>query len=122
MKVYFSRQPNKFEPVGNGAFLYHWDIGSYINHINEEEEEINWYANEITIYPPFTLEKIKEAIITEVFPSNYEKKLINDYNESVIGIGKDLENKKNQYIKFLYERDRLKSLIDADFLELQKLI
>ena len=54
--------------------------------------------------------------LTERSDTNYEQKLINEYNATMIGLYKSEDEKTKRilvYIEYLIERDRLKNLIDS---------
>lgn len=59
--------------------------------------------------------------LTERYYTNYEQKLINEYNAAMIGLSQSYDEKTKRilvYIEYLIERDRLKNLIDNDSVRL----
>lgn len=65
--------------------------------------------------------EIPDMTLTERYYTNYEQKLINEYNAAMIGLYKSEDEKTKRilvYIEYLIERDRLKNLIDNDSVRL----
>ena len=59
--------------------------------------------------------EIPDMTLTERYYTNYEQKLINEYNAAMIGLYKSEDEKTKRmlvYIEYLIERDRLNNLID----------
>lgn len=112
MKAFYSEKPQVFEAVGNGSFLYRWNIG----HVDNEDAG-QWQCEEVTVWLPLNADKVKETVINELWPKNYEQKLINDFNASLLGMYDDetAELKKKLYTQFLAERDMIKKQVEEDF-------
>ena len=65
--------------------------------------------------------EIQDMTLTERYYTNYEQKLINEYNAAMIGLYQSEDEKTKRmlvYIEYLIERDRLKNLIDNDSIRL----
>lgn len=65
--------------------------------------------------------EISDTTLTERYDTNYEQKLINEYNAAMIGLYPSEDEKTKRilvYIEYLIERDRLKNLIDNDCVRL----
>ena len=65
--------------------------------------------------------EISDMTLTERYDTNYEQKLINEYNAAMIGLYPSEDEKTKRilvYIEYLIERDRLKNLIDNDSVRL----
>ena len=65
--------------------------------------------------------EISDMTLTERYDTNYEQKLINEYNAAMIGLSQsDYEKTKRILvcIEYLIECDRLKNLIDNDSVRL----
>lgn len=105
MKAFYDHKPAVLEAVGNGSYLYHWDIKQIDNQ--------QWECNEVVVWGPITQNKITEAVITELYPNNYEQKLINEYNSAMMGIGDS--SAIEIYKEFLLERIALKRQINDDY-------
>ena len=113
-RAYYDAKPSKFEAVGNGSYLYRWDI--------RKEPDIPQYScYEVTVWATVTRDKIIEAVIGLMWSVNVEQKLINEYNSAKLGIysGEEANKKIAAYNQFLEERAALKAQIDADFEELE---
>ena len=125
MKTYSDNKPEVFEPIGDGDFRYNYNIKEVevdrFDIVDEENEtnikQTQWEYDNVIIYLPIDKDKITRAVITNTWDSDYETKLINDYNEiSLINLTEEEINKRtNKYITFLQERKRLKEMIDNDW-------
>jgi len=115
MKAYYDNIPSVFEAVGNGSYLYRWNITEEKVE-NENESRTSYVCEEVTLWTPITANSVLEAVITESFPSNYEQKLINDYNAIALGVIKDKDGGvKARYKEFLETRAALKERVDSDW-------
>lgn len=121
MKAFYDHKPSKLEAVGNGSYLYRWDISeSEVSESFSGESTRQWKCQEVTIWPPLTSNKITQAVIGELWDGDYEQKLINEYNSAVMGIYDEVlaVEKIETYKSFLAERKRIKELVDTDCAEL----
>lgn len=86
----------------------------------DEEPRTQWQCNEVIVWMPLSSNKITEAVLTQVYPNNYEQKLINEYNAALMGMYDEetRQRKITAYTAFLTERNALKAQIDADCKEL----
>lgn len=114
MKAFYDTKPSILEPVGNGSFLYRYNIEEV--ETETEEAHTQWQCEEVTVYAPLTANKITEAVITDKWPSNYEQKLANEYEGAKLGVyGPDeAEVKTEAFRNFLIDRKNLKAIIDKD--------
>mgnify|MGYP007038456088 CR=1 FL=1 len=129
MIAFYDNKPSKLEAVGNGSYLYRWNIKEKetenINHTSEEDAGIQttsstlFSCEEIIVWEPLTANSVTEAVITARWDKNYEQKLINEYNAALLGMMDEAEKEKkiSAYRAFLQERDRLKKMVDEDFRE-----
>lgn len=122
MQAFYSNKPSKLEAVGNGSYLYRWNI-TELEPVEREGQEngiSNWECEEVVIWKPLSSNKITETVISEKWGNDYEQKLINEYNAIQMGItdGAAKEKGVNLYKEFLLERSRIKRQIDADCMEL----
>lgn len=65
--------------------------------------------------------EISDMTLTERYYTNYEQKLINEYNAAMIGLSQSEDEKTKRiqaYREYLIERYRLKNLIDNDCVRL----
>lgn len=117
MKSYSNKRPSTLEGVGNGSYLYHYDIEE-TKQVMGDEEIVMFEYEEVTVWGPLTSNKITEAVITEQWDANYEQKLVNEYNSAQIGMyeQEEAEMKIKAYKDYLNERARLKKIVDDDCL------
>ena len=81
MKAFYDTKPSTLEPVGNGSFLYRYNIEEV--ETETEEAHTQWQCEEVTVYAPLTANKITEAVITDKWPSNYEQKKKRKYRKDI---------------------------------------
>ena len=125
MKTYSDNKPKVFEPIGDGGYRYNQNIKEIevdrfdiINNENETNiKQTQWEYDNIIIYLPINKDKITRAVITNTWNSDYENKLINDYNEISLGniTEEEIDKRTNNYITCLQERKRIKEMIDNDW-------
>ena len=109
-KIFYSERPSVFQTYENGEVQYRWDI---------EEVISQWKCKEVTIYAPIAKEQLIQAVITSIWDSDLEKKLINDYNGAKAGLFDEETNQKyiDAYNDFLIQRKAIKEQIDLDWNE-----
>ena len=121
MKTQSDHELQRLEAVGNGSYLYRWDIHSEVQEQPSEDGEgvitrTVWVAEEVTVWMPLSANRITAAVITEAFPADYEQKLLNEYNAANLGMIPDrdeTEKRRQAYTDFLRRRAELKKEIDA---------
>lgn len=122
MQAFYDHKPSVLEAVGNGSYKYRWDIVEMEQPAHEEggEPTIQWKCQEVTVWAPVTSNKITEAVISELWDSNYEQKLVNEYNAAQLGVYDEetAAAKVAAYKSFLTERNAVKTQVDADCAEL----
>lgn len=122
MQAFYDHKPSVLEAVGNGSYKYRWDIVEMEQPAHEEggEPTTQWKCQEVTVWAPVTSNKITEAVINEVWDSNYEQKLVNEYNAAQLGVYDEETSaaKVAAYKAFLTERNAVKTQVDADCAEL----
>ena len=106
--IFYSEKPSVFQTYENGEVQYRWDI---------EEVATQWKCKEVTIYAPITKEQLTQAVITSIWDSDLEKKLINDYNGAKAGLFDEETNQKyiDAYNDFLIQRKAIKEQIQLDW-------
>jgi len=117
MKATYDAQPLIYQPVGNGSYMYRWNIHAIESPIMDTEETVTmWECQEVTVWPTVTKDKLTEKVVTELWPVNYEQKLINDYNAAQAGIvtGETAELYITRYIDMLEQRKAIKEQIAVD--------
>lgn len=128
--AYYDHQPSVFEAVGNGSTRYRFNIqeveaGNAQTSGNEPQQgegetRTQWQCDEVVVFAPLSANKITQAVISYKWDSDYEQKLINEYNAANLGLidgSKSSEAAKAKiqaYKDFLLERASLKEQIDAD--------
>lgn len=124
MKTCSTLKPSVLEAVGNGSYLYHWNIEEteVENHTSADSDEettekrTQYTAQEVSVWEPITANKILSAVISDRWDSNYEQKLINEFNAANLGVYSETEaaEKIEAYTNFLTKRAAIKSQVDAD--------
>ena len=124
MQAFYDNKPSKYEAVGNGSYLYRYNIQEQEQTDTQEEaaEETRkqWSCEEVTVWSPVSSNKITQAVIADRWDSDHEQKLVNEYNGAQLGVYTDEEAEAiiAKYKAFLTERAELKKTIDADCEEL----
>lgn len=116
MKAFYSQKPSKIEAVGNGSYLYRYNIKEEQTPQTEQTEQTQWSCEEVTVWAPLTANKITEKVLTERWKNNYEQKLVNEYNSAQMGLlsEEEAQTRIEAYKMFLQERTILKTQIDND--------
>ena len=130
MKTYSNNKPKVFESIGDGGFRYNYNIKEIevdrFDIIDNKSivKQTQWEYDNIIIYLPIDKDKITKVVITNTWNSDYENKLINDYNEISLGnlTEEEIDKRTNKYIAFLQERKRLKEMIDNDWETIKDII
>ena len=87
MKAFYSQKPKVLEAVGNGSYLYRYNITEeQIEATEQTEQQTQWSCEEVTVWAPLSANKITEKVLTEKWDNNYEQKLVNEYNAAVMGM------------------------------------
>ena len=121
MKAFYSQKPKVLEAVGNGSYLYRYNITEeQIEATEQTKQQTQWSCEEVIVWAPLSANKITEKVLTEKWDNNYEQKLVNEYNAAVMGmLSEDVaQKKKDAYMAFLQERTILKTQIDNDCKEM----
>ena len=115
-EVFYSKKPSVFQIYENGEVQYRWDIEEVISD-NEENNTSQWKCKEVTINSPIDKDKLTQAVITSIWDSGLEKKLINDYNGAKVNLFDEATNAKyiREYQEFLIQRKSVKEQIDIDW-------
>lgn len=126
MQAFYDEKPSVLEAVGNGSFLYRYNISEETNEVHSETEsnpvdsKTQWSCQEVTVFAPLTSNRITEAVISDRWDSTHEQKLVNEYNAASLGLiggGSDSEEAVKRitaYRDFLTERAALKEQVDSD--------
>ena len=116
MQAFYDSKPPTWEAVGNGSYLYRWGIAKSERESENEEKQEQWQCEEVTVWSPVSSNKITQAVISEMWNSDYEQKLVNEYNGAQMGIyGEDeAQSITAKYKAFLTDRAALKAQVDKD--------
>lgn len=106
--AYYDHEPSVFEAVGNGNYLYRWDI-------QEEggEPTVQWSCKETTVKGKPEYGKCVEAVIRETYTADEEFAMINKYNSYKAGIITD-ESIVEEYEGYLREVVSIKERVKRD--------
>lgn len=113
----YDNRPAIFEAVGNGSYIYRWDIQEEKTPAEgSEKERVSYTCLEVIVWGVVTRAKVKSACINAMWGDGVEEKLINDYNAAVLKV---LDTSyKEAYKNFLTERKALKEQVEADLIPL----
>ena len=116
MEAIYDNQPEVLGALGNGAYRYRWNISEVEMEMGHDEVAKKWQCEEVTVWPTLTANKITKAVISEIWPSEYEQKLVNEFNAAQLGVYDEATatKKVEQYRAFLIERNRIKAQVDKD--------
>ena len=122
----YDKKPSIYEANGDGSYTYRWDIKEVEIPAGADTEETTtkWECQEVVVWGTVTSDKLTEAVITHLWPRDYEQKLINEYNTANLGVyggsksSDEAKAKISSYKDFLAARAALKAQIDADCAEL----
>lgn len=124
MQAFYDAKPSVYEAVGNGSYLYRWDIKEVTttstNNDGEEVTRTQWQCNEVTVWSPVTCNSVVKAVFADKWDKDHEQKLINEYYSAQMGIYDEETAKKatEAYKTFLTERAALKAQVEKDCKEL----
>lgn len=122
MQAFYDKKPSVYEAVGNGSYIYRWDITEVEQPAREDggEPSTQWRCQEVTVWTPVSSNRITEAVIGELWDSNHEQKLVNEYNAAQLGVYDEATaaGKVAAYKAFLTARNAVKQQVDADCAEL----
>ena len=121
-KVTSNNYPKIIEEVGNGSYLYHFNIEEVSNsnntivHSENNAENIkNYKYDEVVVWSPISSNAITKTVMNFLWSKDEEQKYINDYNAAVLGI---LDNSYiDAYKDFMTQRKSIKEQIDKDYSE-----
>jgi hypothetical protein len=116
MKSNSDVRPPVLQDLGDGSFRYRWDIQEVeMPAMEGETPRTQWECKEVTVWATVTREKITAAVIAALWDSDYEAKLLNDYNAAKEEIfGEDAQKYIDRYTTFLNERKTIKEQVATD--------
>lgn len=114
-RVYYDKRPSAFEAVGNGNWLYRWDIKEEVIEIEPDMGSVTQYScNEATIHGKPEYGNCVEAVIRSDYSTEAEFSLINQYNAYQHGISSDA-SVVSEYEKYLAYVSSVKAMVKKDF-------
>lgn len=122
--AFYDEKPSRLEAVGNGSYLYRFNIEEVVPELTEGEEQqeriSQWKCDEVTVWSPLSANKITEAVIEAICPVTHEQKLVNEFNAANLGMvggsktSDEAKKKIAAYREFLEYRNTLKAHVDKD--------
>ena len=116
-KISSNTYPKIIENVGNGSYLYHFNIKEVEVPSPSKDSEVTnaWNYDEVVVWSPISSDAITKAVMNYIWSKDAEQKYINDYNAATLGILDDsyIEAYKN----FMIQRKSIKEQIDKDYNE-----
>lgn len=122
-RAYYDTKPPKLEAVGNGNYLYRWDIQEEeVQHemMQEGKEEpvssvkkVQYSCREVTIHGKPEYGKCVEAVIRSDYSAEAELALINQFNAYQQGVLSDA-GVVSEYEEYLAFASSVKSMVKED--------
>ena len=127
-RAYYDEKPSVFQAVGNGDYLYHWDIQEekITNNAGEDpqSEVVKYSCLETTISGEVSYDKCVEAVIRSEYGIDQEMAVINKYNSYKNGLTQDIDslNEYNEFLQFVFDTKMMvkKDLEQEELLSLVK--
>lgn len=118
-RAYYDTKPPKLEAVGNGNYLYRWDIQEEVIDIMVEGEtapfdtKVQYSCREVTIHGKPEYGKCVEAVIRSDYSAEAELALINQFNAYQQGVLSDA-GVVSEYEEYLAFVSSVKSMVKED--------
>lgn len=112
MLAFYDNKPSNWEAVGNGSFMYRWNIEEVVPELTEENAEqekvSSWKCEEVTVWPPTTADKVIEAVIREKYSASDEIGLVNKFNayQQGLDVEADIVDEYTAYLSYVAEVKR----------------
>jgi hypothetical protein len=113
---------------GDNSYLYRQNIteieienNQNLNGIDDNTTKSKIFiCDEYRIFPPITSNHILEQVINQLWPNDYQQKLINEKFSADNGLYDSYTSKEKteKYLSFLNSREAIKTQIDIDCKEL----
>ena len=114
-RAYYDKRPSAFEAVGNGNWLYRWDIQEEVIEREPDMGSVTQYScNEATIHGKPEYGNCVEAVIRLDYSAEAELSLINQYNAYQQGISSNA-SVVSEYEKYLAYVSSVKAMVKKDF-------
>lgn len=121
MEAFYDKKPSALEAVGNGSWLYRFNIEEVEAPATTDgdADRKQWRCDEVTVWSPLSSNKITQAVIAAKWERDYEQKLVNEYNAAQLGLygaktSDEAKARTAAYKSFLDERAALKAQVDSD--------
>lgn len=114
-RAYYDKRPSAFEAVGNGNWLYRWDIQEEVIEREPDMGSVTQYScNEATIHGKPEYGNCVEAVIRSDYSTEAEFSLINQYNAYQQGVSSDA-SVVSEYEEYLAYVSSVKAMVKKDF-------
>lgn len=112
-RAYYDAKPKALEAVGNGNYLYRWDIkeeevqSDFMQEGSDEplvsEKRVQYSCCEATILGNPTYDKCVEAVIRDRYTAEQEMALVNKFNSYINSVSTDSTgvNEYTEYLKYI---------------------
>lgn len=107
MIAFYDNKPPYLEAVGNGSYIYRFNIEEVVPELTEEnagEEKVSqWKCEEVTVWKPVTSDKVIEAVIRAKYTASDELALVNKFNayQQGLDVDADIVNEYTEYLSFV---------------------
>lgn len=107
MIAFYDKKPSNIEAVGNGSFMYRWNIQEVVS--EQEESEVKqtkqWKCDEIIVWSPMTSDKVINAAIHSKYSTEQELSLVNKFNayQHGLDVAPDIVAEYTDYLSFVAE-------------------
>lgn len=110
MIAFYDKKPSTIEAVGNGSFMYRWNIQEVVSEPKETniEQSKQWRCNEIIVWSPMTSDKVINAVIRSEYSADQELSLVNKFNayQQGLDVTSDIVAEYTGYLSFVAEVKR----------------
>lgn len=117
MRSVSDKEPKSIEKIGATNYRFNYNIQTEtVTDPDSKEKRTQYVFDTVDVYEPLTANSITQAVISDRWESNYEQKLVNEYNAAQLGIYDEetTKAKTELYKAFLEERKALKAYIDVE--------
>lgn len=112
MQAFYDSKPPYLEAVGNGSYVYRFNIEEVVPELTDEnagEEKVSqWKCEEVTVWKPVTSDKVIEAVIRAKYTASAEIALVNKFNAYQQGLDVDASvvSEYTEHLSFVAEVKR----------------
>jgi hypothetical protein len=114
--VNYDFKPAIYSSNGDGSYTYRWNIKAIetvSGHEGEEVARTSWQCDEVIVWATVTKSKLTAAVLSYLWPADYESKLMNDHNAAKLG---RLDSSYiAKYEDFIKQRKAVKRVVEADY-------